>query len=155
MKYFILLPLGLALLTTSCKTNGGGKTVAKANAYQNNPYYGPSGSTYGSSTSDYSSTASSSAYPTYSESTYTPPAVTTPSLPSVPAAPKYTGPAAAPNPYSSNTAAASSSGSSHTVAGGENLYRISLKHNTSVAAIKSANGLSSDTIHPGQTLRIP
>lgn len=160
MKYFILLPLGLALLTTSCKTNSGGKkTVAKANAYQSNPYYGPSGSTYGSSTSDYSSTASSSAYPTYSESTYTPPAVTTPALPSAPATPTYSGPAATntySTPYapSAGTAASSSSGS-HTVAGGENLYRISLKHNTSVAAIKSANGLSSDTIHPGQTLRIP
>lgn len=159
MKYFILLTLGLALLTTSCKTNSGGKTVAKANPYQSNPYYGPSGSTYGSSTSDYSSTASSSAYPTYSESTYTPPSVTAPSIPSVPSTPTYSGPAAtntytsppASNPYTPSAV----SSSSHTVAGGENLYRISLKHNTSVAAIKSANGLSTDTIHPGQTLRIP
>ena len=147
MKYFILLPLGLALLTTSCKTNGSGKnTVATSN-----PYYGTNGSASNSSASDYSSTASSSAYPTYSESTYTPPAVTTPALPSAPAAGGYNAPAAS-NPYASS---GGSSSASHTVAGGENLYRISLKHNTSVAAIKSANGLNSDTIHPGQTLRIP
>ena len=65
MKYLYLLPLGLALLTASCKNT----TTASSNPYQSNPYYGPSGTT-----SDYSSTPSSTTYPTYSQSTYTPPA---------------------------------------------------------------------------------
>ncbi|MCG8600403.1 MAG: LysM peptidoglycan-binding domain-containing protein [Verrucomicrobiales bacterium] len=152
MKYlYLLLSLGLAVSVTSCKTN---KKTAATNAYQNNPYYGPSGSSYGSSTTDYSSTATSTSYPSYSESTYTPPTQTTPA-PSVPSVPSYSAPApsySAPAPSYSGPAA---SGGSHTVARGENLYRISLKHGTSVAAIKSANGLAGDTIHPGQVLRIP
>ena len=153
MKYLYLLPLGLALLTASCKNT----TTASNNPYQSNPYYGPSGST-----SDYSSTPSSTTYPTYSQSTYTPPtqaAAPSPTLPSVPAAPAYN---ANPPSYSSSTAStyttpysSASGGSSHTVSGGENLYRISLKYGKSVAAIKSANGLSTDTIHPGQVIRIP
>lgn len=156
MKYLTLLPLGIALLTVSCKSD----KVASTNPYQNNPYYGPSGSTYSSSTTDYSSTSSS--YPSYSQSAYTPPSTSsTPEVPSVPETPTYS--STVPS-YSGTSMATTnstpapapvSSGSNHTVAGGENLYRISLAHGTSVAAIKSANGLSSDTIHPGQVLRIP
>ena len=152
MKYlYLLLSLGLAVTATSCKSN---KKTAATNAYQNNPYYGPSGSSYGSSTTDYSSTASSSTYPSYSENTYTPPTQSSTPAPSVPSVPTYSAPApsySAPVP----TYTAPASGGSHTVASGENLYRISLKHGTSVAAIKSANGISGDTIHPGQVLRIP
>jgi LysM repeat protein len=50
-----------------------------------------------------------------------------------------------------------SSGSyiTHTVARGENLYRISLRYGVSQAAIKSANGLSSSALKVGQKLRIP
>ena len=158
MKYLHLLPLGLALLTASCENQ-----TASTNPYQSNPYYGPSGSSYGKSSSDYSSTASSSSYPSYSQSTYTPPteetSTSTPA-PSVPSGPTY---AADPPSYSGSSAASasttpyisSSAEKTHTVAGGENLYRISVANNTSVAAIKSANGLSNDTIHPGQVLKIP
>lgn len=154
MKYFFLLPLGIALLTTSCKTTNATKT-ASTNPYQNNPYYGSSGST-----TDYSSTPSSSTYPSYSESTYTPPSsVPSPSVPSVPSVPTYSQPTySQPAPaYNGNSAPVSQvgSGKTHTVSGGENLYRISLKHGTSVAAIKNANGLSSDTIQAGQKLVIP
>ena len=161
MKYLYLLPLGLALLTASCKNQ-----TASTNPYQSNPYYGPSGSSYGNSSSDYSSTASSSSYPSYSQSTYTPPTqqastpTPAPSVPSVPSVPTY---AANPPSYSGSSIAStyttpyssSSAGKTHTVAGGENLYRISVANNTSVAAIKSANGLTDDTIHPGQVLKIP
>ena len=38
MKYFYLLPLGLVLLTTSCKTT----KTATTSPYSNNPYYGSS-----------------------------------------------------------------------------------------------------------------
>lgn len=158
MKYLYLIPLGLALFTVSCK----GTKTASTNPYKNNPYYGPSGSSYGNSSSDYSSTASSSTYPSYSENTYTPPnqSSSNTALPSVPSVPTYSETPSYSNPapsYSSSTPSTYSSGSSgsHTVASGENLYRISLRHGTSVAAIKRANGLSSDTIHPGQVLRIP
>jgi len=161
MKYLYLIPLGIALMTVSCKNNA---KTASTNPYQNNPYYGPSGSNYKSSTQDYS-TSSTTDYPSYSESAYTPPTSnssssrqsSTPSVPSVPSydspTPSYSGPASSGG-YTS-TAPSSSAGGSHRVAAGDNLYRISLAHNTSVSAIKRANGLSSDTIHPGQVLRIP
>jgi len=152
MKYLSLLPIGLALFTASCET----KTAA-TNPYENNPYYGPSATGGGS---NYASTPASASYPTYDNSAYTPPTSAAPTVPSTPAHNNNTY-ASTPS-YSSSSASSytssysnSSSGGTHTVAGGENLYRISVKHGTSVAAIKSANKLSSDTIHPGQVLRIP
>jgi len=50
---------------------------------------------------------------------------------------------------------ASASGSSHTVRSGETLWGISRKYGVSVSALKSANGMSSDTLSVGKTLRIP
>jgi len=151
MKSFCyLLPLGLAMLTVSCKST---PKTASTNPYQNNPYYGSSGST-----TDYSSTSTSSAYPSYTESTYTPPTSTpapsVPSMPSVPtySKPSYSGPAAGP---SAPVSYAGSGSKAHTVASGENLYRISQKHGTTVAALKSANGLTGDGIRAGQSLVIP
>tara|TARA_B100000927_G_scaffold89504_2_gene72379 strand:- start:12156 stop:12620 length:465 start_codon:yes stop_codon:yes gene_type:complete len=154
MKYLYLLPLGLALLTVSCENQ-----IASSNPYQSNPYYGPNGSTYNSNAEEPSSSATSTAYPSYSQSTYTPPTEVqspAPALPSLRSVPSY---AETPPSYSGSTAASNfsgpSSGKTHTVAGGENLYRISLANNTSVSAIKRANGLETDTIHPGQVLKIP
>ncbi|MCB1206519.1 MAG: LysM peptidoglycan-binding domain-containing protein [Verrucomicrobiae bacterium] len=43
----------------------------------------------------------------------------------------------------------------HTVVKGDTLMSLSRKFNTSVESIKSANGLRSDTINLGQTLKIP
>lgn len=43
----------------------------------------------------------------------------------------------------------------HVVRPGENLFRIALRYGTTVEAIRAANGLTSNTIHVGQQLRIP
>ena len=149
MKSFciLLLLLGLAMLTTSCKST----KTASTNAYKNNPYYSSSGNT-----TNYSSTPSTSSYPSYTENTYTPPA-SVPSEPSVPTynQPAYSGPAAPSTPAAPPVSYSGSGSKAHTVASGENLYRISQKHGTTVAAIKSANGLSGDVIRPGQSLVIP
>lgn len=45
--------------------------------------------------------------------------------------------------------------STHTVAKGDTLTSLAKKYNTSVDSLKSANGLRSDTISLGQTLKIP
>jgi LysM repeat protein len=147
-SFCILLPLlGLAMLTTSCKST----KTASTNAYQNNPYYSASGNT-----TNYSSTPSTSSYPSYTENAYTPP-TSVPNVPSVPTynQPAYSGPAAPSTPSAPPVSYSGSGSKSHTVASGENLYRISQKNGTTVAAIKSANGLTSDVIRPGQSLVIP
>jgi LysM repeat protein len=46
-------------------------------------------------------------------------------------------------------------GTTYTVQPGDNLYRIALKFNTTVAAIQAANGLTTTTIRVGQVLIIP
>jgi LysM domain len=56
---------------------------------------------------------------------------------------------------SGGTTASVGSGGTYTVVAGDNLFRISRKFNTTVAAIKTANKLVSDVIHPGQVLVIP
>jgi N-acetylmuramoyl-L-alanine amidase len=45
-------------------------------------------------------------------------------------------------------------GASYTVQKNDSLYKIGLKFNTSVAAIKAENNLKGDTIYPGQVLSI-
>jgi|LFRM01.1.fsa_nt_gb N-acetylmuramoyl-L-alanine amidase len=44
---------------------------------------------------------------------------------------------------------------SHKVKKGDTLYKLSRHYGVAIAGIKSANGLKSDTIYIGQTLRIP
>jgi len=44
--------------------------------------------------------------------------------------------------------------SSHTVRSGDTLWSISQTHKIPVATLKSANGLTTDRIHVGQTLRL-
>lgn len=51
---------------------------------------------------------------------------------------------------------AQDSGTTHTVQPGENLFRISLRYNTTVAALAQANGIANpNLIYSGQVLRIP
>ncbi|MDF1815557.1 MAG: LysM peptidoglycan-binding domain-containing protein [Verrucomicrobiales bacterium] len=152
-------------LTVSC-ANKNKTASAGSNPYSSNPYY------TGDSSSSAASSAGSSEYPSYDDSaSYTPPAP-------IPAAsppqtyPSYTGgdanpypsysggsstPAPAANPYPSYDSGytGSASGNTHTVAKGENLYRISLRYGTTISAIQNANGLGNTTIFPGQVLQIP
>jgi len=60
-----------------------------------------------------------------------------------------------PKSTASKSKSKSSSGSRHTVGKGDTLYGIALKKKTTVAKLKAANGLKSDLIRPGQTLKIP
>jgi len=59
-----------------------------------------------------------------------------------------------PAPAATAAAAASVPGT-YAVQSGDNLYRIALKFGTTVAAIQTANGLSSTTVRVGQVLAIP
>ncbi len=74
---------------------------------------------------------------------------TPPAAPSVPAAKqenKVVGETKAPAPAKTST---------HTVAKGDTLTSLAKKYGTSVDSLKSANGLRTDTISLGQTLKIP
>ena len=82
----------------------------------------------GSQTPTYQSPA-----PNYQQAAYTPPA------------PAYTPPA-----YTGTSTA----GQTYTVQKGDNLYRISQMHGTTVQNLMSMNGLSSDVIYPGDVLTI-
>jgi len=46
-------------------------------------------------------------------------------------------------------------GGSYTIKSGDNLGAIARKHGTTVSKLKAANGLSSDMIRAGRTLKIP
>jgi len=82
---------------------------------------------------------SAPAKPAPSTSTYTPPKPAPKPTPKPVAKPK-------PKVAASRT---------HTVAKGETLYGLARKYGSSVAKIKSANGLSGDLIRIGQKLKIP
>lgn len=58
-------------------------------------------------------------------------------------------------PVEGSSSTSSSSGTVHVVQPGEALYLIALRYRVTAADIMSANGLTSDVIHPGQRLRIP
>lgn len=59
------------------------------------------------------------------------------------------------SPARSSTASRGSSATTHTVARGDTLYSISRRYGTTVARIRSANGIRGDVIRPGQRLTIP
>jgi len=70
------------------------------------------------------------------------------------AAPTATKPAATQAPGATATTAPSTTGT-YTVRAGDTLFRIAIRFGTTVAALKSANGLTSDIIFVGQVLRLP
>jgi LysM repeat protein len=56
--------------------------------------------------------------------------------------------------HSSASSSASTSATTYTVNSGDSLWKIASKNGITVSALKSANGLKSDVIYPGQTLRL-
>lgn len=61
----------------------------------------------------------------------------------------------APAPAAPSASGASSGSESYVVKAGDNLTRIARQFGTTVAALRSANGLTGDTIFVGQTLSVP
>jgi LysM repeat protein len=82
----------------------------------------------------------------------------TPKKPVTPT-PTNTGPVASnttpPAPVNPTPGLVALGQSSHTVATGDTLYNIAKRHGVSVAALKEANNLTSDSVSLGTTLRIP
>ncbi|MCB1094744.1 MAG: LysM peptidoglycan-binding domain-containing protein [Verrucomicrobiales bacterium] len=124
-----------------------GQTAPAAQGQQQGAYYGNGydqaqvypqpGNTYQAPTQP--------AYPDYQTPTYQAPAPTYQQQAYTPPPPAYTPPA-----YTGSSA----SGQTYTVQKGDNLYRISQMHGTSVQNLMSTNGLSSDVIYPGDVLTI-
>lgn len=77
--------------------------------------------------------------------------------PTQPAAPNSYTPPAAQNPYTSPSTAAPVAGSTlpYTVKAGDSLWKLSKDYDTSVEAIRAANGISGNNIRVGETIQIP
>ncbi|MEM8952946.1 MAG: LysM peptidoglycan-binding domain-containing protein [Verrucomicrobiota bacterium] len=135
----------LACASVSCKSSDQASTDPYADpygyGYGTNPYGQPEQGAYQSTNNDYVSVTPTQPSNDYANAYQQQPAYSEPS---------YT----APSP-SYSSPASSSSGRTYTVQSGDNLYRIGLNHGVNVSALKSANGLSSDIIHPGDVLTIP
>lgn len=128
----------VSILAVSC-TPVAQSTGANNNAgvFQdpNNPYAVPGVTTQGGNYAP----AAQAPYQSIPSTPINPPASIPPFTPSAPAI----------------TSPVVSGGGSHTVVGGDTLWGLSQKYGVSVDAIRQANGLTNNTILPGQSLSIP
>ncbi|MCW1915959.1 LysM peptidoglycan-binding domain-containing protein [Luteolibacter sp. GHJ8] len=144
-RYLALAALAFALPSCSMFKKGGGDenydTGGEAGYDTSNPYGVPDGGS-GESVPYQPVNPPAAENPTYGQAAYesntTTPAPHTPE-PSAPAAPR----------------AAAAASTSHTVVRGDTLGAIARKYGTTAAAIKQANGMTSDTVVLGKTLAIP
>ena len=148
---FRLLALSLAALgLASCESSKSNADPYATNAAGGgyNPYPDQGG---------YASNAAPSYAPPPSYQTQAPqPDPYAYTAPEPPASPATT--ASAPkkkSTASSSTKKKTATSTRHTVKQGDTLFGIARSKGTTVAKLKSANGLSSDLIRPGQTLKIP
>lgn len=129
MKYISFAPLAaLSAILVSCASQGGGEDYDVSNPYAAPDYGDDSGTPY----------QSADVNPAYDA-----PAVYEDTAPDV------SSPAPAPAP--TRTASAKV----HTVVRGDTLWGLSKKYSVSVAAIKSANDMTKDTVVLGSKLQIP
>lgn len=151
----------LAAALVSCKT---AQNEAAADPYASN--YGSDGgyNPYPGSTGYVASTSPQQpAYqqPSYQEPTYQQPPVQEAdpySFDAPKTSPSSSGSSSTKKTASSSTAKKKTStakSKSYTVKKGDTLYGIAKKNGSTVAKIKSANGLSGDLIRPGQSLKVP
>jgi LysM repeat protein len=121
-----------------------------------NPYPDQPGRLSGSAPSYETPVAPAEADPyAFNGASHTPPKTTTTSSSSSTSRKTVVSSTSKPKSSTSRTAAKKSTGSSsHTVTRGDSLYAIALKNKTTVAKIKSLNGLKSDLIRPGQRLKV-
>jgi LysM repeat protein len=144
--------VSLSLAGTSCKSTGaaGGEYPEYASDGGYNPYPGSGGGV--DQYQQYQQTQQQPAYQQQYQQ-YTPPQQSY-SPPSYEPEPSYTPPAPSA-PKKKKTSSARVGGGSYTVKKGDTLYRIALNNKVTVSRLKSANGLTSDIIRPGQVLKIP
>lgn len=129
MKYTSIASLAaFSAILVSCAPQGGGEDYDVSNPYAAPDYGDDSGTPY----------QASDVNPAYDA-----PAVYEDTTPA------YSDPTPAPAP--TRTASAKS----HTVVRGDTLWGLSKKYSVSVAAIKSANGMTKDTVVLGSKLQIP
>jgi len=130
-----LIPLALAgLLLASCKNKDADMNPYAGNT--TNPYYGPGVGATGGGGGEYPDVQPSTPPSNYGGG-----------------GGGYTAPAPAPS-YGGG-GGGGGGGGSYTVVKGDTLFSIARRNGTTVNALKSANGLSSDVIRIGQSLRIP
>lgn len=140
----------------SKKTSGGNDPYVSnyGNDGGYNPYPGQSGYSQGAASSAPLTYATPPAPAEADPYAFSAPSTTTPKrTTSSSSTPKKS--TASSKPKSSSKSPAKKSGGSYQVTKGDTLYGIARKRGTTVAKIKAANKLSSDTIRPGQSLRIP
>lgn len=134
----LIIPSAAAVALSSCAT--------KNNDYDTSSPYGPADS---GASAGYEASPSNQTYDTPAAYEDAGTASSNPNIPA-PSAP-YAPPASSASAPTSGGAIATT----HTVVKGDTLGGIARKHSVSIASIKAANGMTSDVVVLGKTLKIP